>query len=172
VPVDPVHWLSRPAPGAGPVALLRIFVRRCHGGLGSSRACRESANQKTEGQSAFGAVKFSGAAKAKRRRHYPWLTRRSLANRRLTLAPRRTCCFAPNICSSLPWWLGFIPVTAPALADGNRRSPRTISAHCEQASGRFASSWGACSFASVIGWRHAVVQKNLMGGGELTTHFV
>jgi hypothetical protein len=87
VPVDPVHWLSRPAPGAGPVALLRIFVRRCHGGLGSSRACRESANQKTEGQSAFGAVKFSGAAKAKRRRHYPWLTRRSLANRRLTLAP-------------------------------------------------------------------------------------
>jgi hypothetical protein len=85
--VDPVHWLSRPAPGAGPVALLRIFVRRCHGGLGSSRACRESANQKTEGQSAFGAVKFSGAAKAKRRRHYPWLTRRSLANRRLTLAP-------------------------------------------------------------------------------------
>ena len=63
----------------------------------------------TAGQSAFGAVKFSGAAKAKRRRHYPWLTRRSLTNRHLTLAPRRTCCFAPNTCSSLPWWLGFIP---------------------------------------------------------------
>src|SRR5258708_9434940 len=63
-------------------------------------------NQKTEGQSAFGAVNFSGAAKAKRRRHYPRLPRRSLANRRLTVAPRRTCCFAPNSCSSLPWWLG------------------------------------------------------------------
>jgi hypothetical protein len=49
------------------------------------------------------------AAKAKRRRHYPWLTRRSLANRRLTLALRRTCCAAPNTCSSLLWWLGFIP---------------------------------------------------------------
>jgi hypothetical protein len=29
-----------------------------------------------------------------------------------TRGPRQmcgTCCFAPNICSSLPWWLGFIP---------------------------------------------------------------
>jgi hypothetical protein len=33
-------------------------------------ACYESANQKTEGQSAFGTVKFPGAAKAKRRRHH------------------------------------------------------------------------------------------------------
>jgi hypothetical protein len=59
VPVDPVHWLSRPA-GAGLVALRQTFVRRCHGGLGSSRACRVLAIQNmTAGQSAFGAVKFS-----------------------------------------------------------------------------------------------------------------
>ena len=46
---------------------------------------------------------IAGVAKAKRRRHCPWLTRRSLANRRLTpCPPRRTCCFAPNICSSRP----------------------------------------------------------------------
>src|SRR5262245_7378816 len=39
--------------------------------------------------------------------------RRSLANRRLSRplsARSRTCCFAPNTCSSRPWWLGFIPV--------------------------------------------------------------
>jgi hypothetical protein len=41
----------------------------------------------TAGQPMFGAMKFSGAAKEKRRRHYPSLTRRSVANRRLTLAP-------------------------------------------------------------------------------------
>ena len=40
----------------------QTFVRRCHGGLGSSRACRVLAIQNmTAGQSAFGAVKFSGA---------------------------------------------------------------------------------------------------------------
>jgi hypothetical protein len=43
--VDPVHWLSRLAPGAGLVALRQTFVRRCYGGLGSSRACRKLANQ-------------------------------------------------------------------------------------------------------------------------------
>jgi hypothetical protein len=43
--VDPVHWLSRLAPGAGLVALRQTLVRRCYGGLGSSRACRQSANQ-------------------------------------------------------------------------------------------------------------------------------
>jgi hypothetical protein len=37
-----------------------------------TRACRESANQNmTAGQSAFGAVTFSWAARAKRRRHTP-----------------------------------------------------------------------------------------------------
>jgi hypothetical protein len=86
VPVPLVYWLSRPTPGAGLVALSQTFVRRCYNGLGSSRACREPANQKTEGQSAFGAVKFSG--RAKRHRPYPWLTRCSLANRRLTPTPR------------------------------------------------------------------------------------
>ena len=30
---------SRPGLGAGLVALRQAFVRRCHGGLGSSRAC-------------------------------------------------------------------------------------------------------------------------------------
>jgi len=38
-----VHWhyrlFSRPALGAGLVALRQTFVRRCYGGLGSSRAC-------------------------------------------------------------------------------------------------------------------------------------
>jgi hypothetical protein len=64
VPVDPVHWLSRPALGAGLVALRQTFVRRCHGGLGSSRACRVLAIQNvTAGQSAFGAVKFQGQQK-------------------------------------------------------------------------------------------------------------
>jgi hypothetical protein len=54
VPVDPVHWLSRPALGAGLVALRQTFVRRCHGGSGSSRSCRESANQNMPaGQSAL-----------------------------------------------------------------------------------------------------------------------
>ena len=53
-------------------------------------------------------VKFSGAAKAKRRRSCE-VDRLSLANRRLSRpSPVRSCCFAPNICSSLPWWLGFI----------------------------------------------------------------
>src|SRR5262245_37862404 len=49
--VAPVHWLSRPAPGAGLVSLRQTFVRRRYGGLGSSRSCYESTNQKTEGQS-------------------------------------------------------------------------------------------------------------------------
>jgi hypothetical protein len=100
VPVDPVHRLSRPAPGAGLVAPRQTFVRRCHGGLGSSRACDESANQKTEGQSAFGAVKFSGAAKSKAPPSLPVVPSLCL--------PVQNCYFAPNTCSSLPWWLGFI----------------------------------------------------------------
>ena len=72
-----VHWhidfFSRPALGAGLVALRQTFVRRCHGGLGSSRTCREIGKLEHDGgASAFGAVKFSGAAKAKRHRPYPW----------------------------------------------------------------------------------------------------
>src|SRR5262249_51703211 len=42
-----------------------LFVRRCHGVLGSSRACDESANQKTEGQSAFGAGEVFRGSKSK-----------------------------------------------------------------------------------------------------------
>jgi len=99
-----IRRLNRPSPGAGVVALRQTFVRRCHGGLGSFRACRESANQKTEGESAFGAVKFSRAAKAKRRRS-PGVAP-PFIGKSTTSYPRRTCCFAPNTCSSLPWWLG------------------------------------------------------------------
>ena len=68
MPVAPVHGLSRPAPSAGLVALRQTFVHRCYGWFWFIPDLLESANQKTEGQSAFGAVKFSGAAKAKRRR--------------------------------------------------------------------------------------------------------
>jgi hypothetical protein len=63
-----VLFLSRFDPFQGFVTSRQTFVRRCHGGLGSSRSCRESANQKTEGQSAFGAVSFQAQQKAKRRR--------------------------------------------------------------------------------------------------------
>src|SRR5262245_39262533 len=79
----------------------------------------------TAGQPRSERVKFSRAAKAKRRRHYRWLTRRSLANRRLTLAPK-TCCFVPNICSSLPWWLGFTQACRePANQGTTAGSPRS-----------------------------------------------
>ena len=70
------RWLR-----VGLVALRQTFVCRCHGGLGSSRACGVLAIQN--------------------------MTAGRLSSVRLP--PSRTCCFAPNICSSLPWWLGFIP---------------------------------------------------------------
>ena len=110
----------------------QTFVRRCYGGLGSSRACREPANQKTAGQSAFGAGEVFRGSKSKAPPAHAGLSRRSLANRRLSrpspvqdllLCAKhlfvaamvdwvhpglpRMCCSAPNICSSLPWWLGF-----------------------------------------------------------------
>jgi hypothetical protein len=69
-----------------------------------------------------------------RRRHYPWLTRRSLANRRLTpCPPRRTCCFAPKICSS-----------RQLAADGRvRSSPLHELAQAETERGPSRCGWGA-----------------------------
>ena len=59
VPVELVHRLSRPAPGAGFVALRQTSVRRCHGGLGSSRACGVLAIHNMTGRAVrLGAVKF------------------------------------------------------------------------------------------------------------------
>ena len=72
---------------------------------------------KDGGASAFGAGEvFRGVAKAKRRRHYPWLDPPFIGKSTSYPCPRRrTCCFAPNICLSLPWWLGF------TRAAGNRQ---------------------------------------------------
>jgi hypothetical protein len=66
----------------------------------------------TAGQSAFRSHGVLWAARAKRRCHAPfhWQIDFSVA-----LPPCWTCCFAPNICSSLPWWLGF------TRAAGNRQ---------------------------------------------------
>ena len=94
----------------------QTFVRRCHGRRGSRGLPRSASQNVAEGQSAFEAVTFYGRQKQLRR---PLPLVGPAVHWQIdflsALPPCRTCCFAPNICSSLPWWLGF------TRAAGNRQ---------------------------------------------------
>ena len=62
----------------------------------------------TAGQSAFGAVEFSGAAKAKRHRHYPWYPPFIGKSSPCPLAPRRIVALRQTLVRRCHGWLGFI----------------------------------------------------------------
>ena len=82
VPVDLVIGLVDQPPCSAKHLFVAAMVAWVHPGLR-----RIGKSGRTAGRPGLEPVKCSGAAKAKCRRHYPWLPRRSLASRRLTLAP-------------------------------------------------------------------------------------
>jgi hypothetical protein len=97
--------LSRPCLHAGLVTLRQTFVRCCHRAWTDISKSRQPARSSNAGR----ASPFS------------WSLR----------APSGTCCFAPNICSSLPSWL-----------DGQPERPRTHEGG-EGAEMTAAASWSA-----------------------------
>ena len=85
----------------------QTFVRRCHGEHGFIARPAGYWHQNMTARSPPWSREVLGAASATLPVVDPRFIGISTFSR--TCPRRRTCCFAPNICSSLPWWLGFIP---------------------------------------------------------------
>ena len=121
--------LSCPASCAGLVALSQTFVRRYHGGLGSSGPAGTRQIRIWRQGSPPWSREVLGGQQKQSAAVYPGLAHRSLANRRLSRPSLcRSCCFAPNICSSLPWWFGFTQACREPANQGMTAGSRVRSA--------------------------------------------
>jgi hypothetical protein len=123
--LPPFIGLVDQSPGAGLVALRQTFVRRYYGGLGSSRACRELGKSEDRGVVRVRSREVFRGSKSKA----PPFTRGWPAVHwqiDVLSSLCRSCCFAPNICSSLPWWFGFTQACRePANQAMTAGSPRS-----------------------------------------------